>query len=236
MWADDEVKFYSPDGNESSVKFKTVVSEERDEASGKLVRVTRELKVTSRRLKTKTNRHVRRRRELPKFGACADSGPGPDHCTSVDCNVVDCNVVELDLGPNPKPAAAAAAAVDLLVVCQLCKEPGHWTLKCPKRSQGDGPRTMPGERRPKDEFAHFSVCINNVPPHMQDLDVLDLCPRSFRRHVVRSRDADAEALRAFVDFRNQEDADAAVTRLNGLLYGNMVLSVERAKPRKNKAS
>lgn len=218
-----------------SVKFKTVVTEERDEASGTLVRVTRELKVTSRRLKTKTNRHVRRRRELPKFGACADSGPGPDHCTSVDCNVVELNL-------NPTPAAAAAVegsneqTAPLLVVCQLCKEPGHWTLKCPKRSQGDGPRTMPGERRPRDEFAHFSVCINNVPPHMQDLDVLDLCPRSFRRHVVRSRDADAEALRAFVDFRNQEDADAAVARLNGLLYGNMVLSVERAKPRKNKAS
>jgi len=162
MWADDEVKTHVQQVRQ---EVRTQVTEELD-AEGRLVRVTRQVKLTRRPVRV--SRHVLQRRALPKFGAAER---GSDGCTTVDHTAVD-----LRLGLAPAAAASAAAPdlgpVPVLVVCQLCQEAGHWTLKCPKRLDAGrldaGPPRLRQERQGEGQGGRqgdkFSVCLGAPMP------------------------------------------------------------------------
>ncbi|KAI9225081.1 eukaryotic translation initiation factor 3 subunit G-domain-containing protein [Blastocladiella britannica] len=109
------------------------------------------------------------------------------------------------------------------------------------RGEGGGASDRPGHtpfggagaRRMDDSFP---IRIANLPEEMTDNDLQELT-RSFG-HVVRSYlakldDGTCKGF-AFVNFSTFESAEAAVKRLNGYGYANLIMTCEHSKPREKK--
>lgn len=232
MWADEAERDEEdvpplPLGSESEVNGVRTVVRFETTPEGQLLRITRKTKITRKR--ERVPKAALRRRTLSKFGDCAGQQPGPDFCT-----LTDHSEVTLDLTPKKQDQAAD---LTVHVVCRICGDPGHWTLKCPKpRETPDGAggdqevkEYVPPWRQAKPEKEKFSVKISNLPPTTSEQDISALCRLAFRCKVVLNSDGEAQV--AFGDFKTQELADACVARIHGARYGNMVLDVERARPK-----
>jgi len=112
---------------------KTIVEYHRDE-NGKPVKITRKVKVT--RKAVKENKHVLARRQWKKFGDCAGLPPGPEE----NITYVSVEKIVLDLSGRKKEEEGELfdkikGTKESIVVCRFCGGTGHWTLKCPKRSE-----------------------------------------------------------------------------------------------------
>lgn len=114
---------------------KTVVEYVTNEQGQKL-KVTRKIKSVSKPVRV--NKHVLARRKWSKFGDCTGLPPGPE----TNITYVSFEVINLDL--RPKKRGEEEKEEDSLqklkesasiVVCRNCGETGHWTLKCPKRTE-----------------------------------------------------------------------------------------------------
>ena len=83
------------------------------------------------------NRRVLERQQWKKFGDCAGLNAGPEP----NVTYTSIEVINLDLRPKKREEEKEESGLDKLsgstsiVVCRNCGETGHWTLKCPKRSQ-----------------------------------------------------------------------------------------------------
>lgn len=129
---------------------KTVVEYVTNEKGQKL-KVTRKIKSVSKPVRV--NKHVLSRRKWSKFGDCSGLPPGPE----TNITYVSFEVINLDL--RPKKRGEEEKEEDSLqklkesasiVVCRNCGETGHWTLKCPKRSEISpfGASKPPEEEKP----------------------------------------------------------------------------------------
>lgn len=105
---------------------------------GQRLKVTRKVKKVTKTVSI--NRHIVERRGWKKFGDCANAGPGPEYNVTIQSP----EVISLELrakNRDEEDETKEESALDKLqqgssiVVCSYCKEPGHFSLKCPKRSQ-----------------------------------------------------------------------------------------------------
>uniref|UniRef100_A0A6U3CLB1 Eukaryotic translation initiation factor 3 subunit G n=1 Tax=Lotharella globosa TaxID=91324 RepID=A0A6U3CLB1_9EUKA len=151
-----------------------------------------------------------------------------------------------------------------VVKCKFCGESGHWTLKCPKRKPGESTtRPTSGEIRPvgrgndgpggkyvpmhkrigavasktiKDRDYH-SLRVTNISEDATEDDLRDLfrrCGDITRVFLARDRQTGKSRGFAFVSYQRAEDAEHAIDMLNGYGYDNLILHVEKAKPREPK--
>jgi len=145
-----------PDGIRVSIEYYT-------NDKGQKVKVTRTLKATKKQVRV--SKTVAERRKWQKFGDCAQTGSGPGPEANVTYRSTE--VIRLDLRPRKREddqkddrerdrdrESSSVGGLDKLnpnaaiMVCRLCGETGHWTLKCPKRSsitphmQGDRDRDL----------------------------------------------------------------------------------------------
>jgi len=148
-----------------------------------------------------------------------------------------------------------------VVVCTFCGEQGHFSLRCPKRSliggnskpsedsgpgsRSSGPPGRPGRYVPihmrgdragmgfQREKEH-SLKVSNISEEATEDDLRDLFRRcGDTRSVYLARDKHTGRPRgfAYVRYAREEDAMKAIEMLDGYGYGNLILSVEKAKPR-----
>jgi translation initiation factor 3 subunit G len=95
-------------------------------AKGQKIQVTKKVKVTRRVVRT--SKGVAERRKWKKFGDVKGVGSGPEENVTYPSR----ETIKLDLGGQKE---APVESVKIKVVCSNCGEPGHWSLKCPKRNE-----------------------------------------------------------------------------------------------------
>lgn len=106
---------------------------------GQKMKITRRIKSVVKQVRV--NKNVSKRRQWAKFGDCAGVPPGPE----VNVTTPSYERIHLDLRPKKREDEKEESSLDKLsgsssiVVCRNCGETGHWTLKCPKRSQISAP-------------------------------------------------------------------------------------------------
>jgi len=94
------------------------------------VKVTRTVKMVKKL--TKINKNVIERRKWKKFGDCEGLPSGPEsNVTYKSTEIINMNLKPKKQGEEEHHAEEKDNVP--LVVCRLCGETGHWTLKCPKR-------------------------------------------------------------------------------------------------------
>ena len=103
---------------------------------GQKVRITRKMRTVRKQLQA--NKRVLERQQWRKFGDCEGLAPGPEP----NVTYTSIEVINLDLRPKKREEEKEESGLDKLagsqasiVVCRNCGETGHWTLKCPKRSE-----------------------------------------------------------------------------------------------------
>ena len=249
---------------------------------GMKVRITKKMRPVRRQVLV--NRRVLERQQWAKFGDCAGLQAGPEP----NVTYTSIEVINLDLRPKKREEEKEESGLDKLsgstsiVVCRNCGETGHWTLKCPKRSQikpygdhgtmddekagdggaggaggkdgGAGGKYVPmhmrggaaGASRPGDNGTgrglsqlddSCSLRVTNLSEECTEAD-LSLLFRRFghtsRIYLAKDRVTGVSRGFAFVSYTNRHDAQAAINKLNGHGYDNLILHVEWAKPREVK--
>ena len=103
---------------------------------GQKVKITRKMRTV--RKQVLMNKRVLERQQWPKFGDCAGVAAGPEP----NVTYTSIEVINLDLRPKKREEEKEESGLDKLagsqasiVVCRNCGETGHWTLKCPKRTE-----------------------------------------------------------------------------------------------------
>jgi len=160
------------------------------------------------------------------------------------------------------PLSAAKGAV-LMVCRTCGKKGDHWTSKCPYKDLASAADNMPptsdaapssgpskntylppgkrgGGERPGTEMRRRndenSVRVTNLSEDTREPDLLELF-RSFgpvtRVYVAIDQKTGVSRGFGFVNFVNKEDAEKAISKLNGYGYDNLILRVEWATPRPN---
>lgn len=160
------------------------------------------------------------------------------------------------------------------MVCSYCKEPGHFSLKCPKRTQlapresannntdtsiqqtttqqssttGGGAATtgkyIPAHLRNQQQSTTSDrrladepiLRITNLSEDATEADLHELL-RPFGRttRIFLGRDKLTGVSRgfAFVTFERRDDAENALSKLNGHGYDNLILHVEWAQAKRS---
>ena len=102
---------------------------------GQKIKITKKLKTMTKMVKV--NKNVLARQKWPKFGLCAGLPPGPEP----NVTYTSIEVINLDLRPKKREEEKEESSLDKLsttasvIICRNCGETGHWTLKCPKRTE-----------------------------------------------------------------------------------------------------
>jgi len=144
---------------------KTVTEVHTDE-QGRRVKMVRKFKTQKKVVKV--SKKVLERRKWKKFGDCAGLPAGPER----NITYPSAEVIKLDLAaPLKKEEEEDANPLkNMSLLCRFCGEKGHWTLKCPKRSQA-APRgftpdlsTMPESPREGAGAGATSAGGKYVPP------------------------------------------------------------------------
>lgn len=102
---------------------------------GKTTKTVR--KVKQQKKTVKVNKHVLERRKWAKFGDATGVPPGVENNITYYTH----ETIHLNLKPRKREDTQeeeeddpfAKLKNDSIVICRLCGETGHWTLKCPKR-------------------------------------------------------------------------------------------------------
>jgi len=123
---------------DKSTGVKTIV-EYATNVEGQRVKIVRRIKTTMKPITM--NKNVIIRRKWRKFGEARYAGDGPELNVTIPSN----ENLQLDLRPKKREEIEGQSKEDSafdkikgatsIVVCSYCKEPGHFSLKCPKRSQ-----------------------------------------------------------------------------------------------------
>jgi len=163
-WGDQDGEDAADDSNEKQGQIfitpvdkdgvKTITELSVDE-SGKTVKTVRKVKQITKVVKV--NKNVIERRKWAKFGDCFGLPPGDEKGITYTSH----EVINLQLKPRKRedeeeeeedPFAKLKGETSI-VVCRLCGETGHWTLKCPTR----------GTIVPKGQTAETAKEINKAP-------------------------------------------------------------------------
>jgi translation initiation factor 3 subunit G len=102
-------------------------------ADGKKVKVTRKFK--QKKVKKRVNVNALERRKWEKFGDCKGLPAGSEQNVTYE----SFETITLDMRPKKRDEQVDDDPMNKLdqsssiVVCRVCGETGHWTLKCPKR-------------------------------------------------------------------------------------------------------
>lgn len=150
-------------------------------------------------------------------------------------------------------------------------ETGHWTLKCPKRTQiqpfqsgGDSSAPAPAAAPASGQAAEAAgkyiplhlrnaadkkqglsslreaeptLRVTNLSEDVTEADLADLFRRfgqTTRIYLAKDRQTGLSRGFAFVNFISRSAAQAAIDKLNGHGYDNLILHVEWAKPREER--
>lgn len=117
-----------------STMIKTVTEDKRDD-QGRLVRVTR--KIRMKLVTEAVEPEVAARREWRKFGLAANDGPGPNISSTILGEPVYLKLA-LDQDFDKQEAAAQVPVVEAKSVkCRYCEGP-HWSVKCPYKDKFAG--------------------------------------------------------------------------------------------------
>jgi len=110
---------------------------------GQKIKVTRVLRLVKKTVTV--NKRVAERRGWAKFGDCLGKPPGPEDSITHKSH----EIIRLDLKPKLLEINGHEVDDDLelnlgnlegkTVICNYCKESGHWSMKCPKRAAIDIP-------------------------------------------------------------------------------------------------
>ena len=238
---------------------------------GKTVKITKRIKSTTKSVQV--NKNVLSRRKWAKFGECRNAPAGIEQNVTIQSN----ELITLDLTTKKeRTEQSEESALDKLkggssiVVCSYCKEPGHFSLKCPKRSQlaprdptkfgtdtgsGDtgvdssatagatGSRYVPmhmrnpgaagaGDKGRDNRTDEPTLRVTNLSEDVTEADLHELFRRfgrTSRIYLAKDRITNLSRGFAFVNFDNRSDAQAAIDKLNGHGYDNLILHVEWAK-------
>mmetsp|Transcript_25065 Transcript_25065/g.34930 ORF Transcript_25065/g.34930 Transcript_25065/m.34930 type:complete len:279 (-) Transcript_25065:92-928(-) len=150
--------------------------------------------------------------------------------------------------------------------CTNCGEVGHYSLKCPKRKIGAGPSAQPvgmsgrpsagggvepgkyvpihlrgGSKRSsfQNKDRDFSLRVSNIYEEATEQDLRDLfrsCGETSSVYLARDKKTGKSRGFAYVRYTREEDAERAIEMLDGYGYANLILSVEKAKPRENRTT
>lgn len=119
--------------DKDGIKTITELSVDEQGRTVKTVRKVKEIKQIQ-----KVNKNILQRRKWAKFGECADLPPGPESGATYPSH----EVFTLNLKPKKREdqkdeededPLMKLNQKDSIVVCRMCGETGHWTLKCPQR-------------------------------------------------------------------------------------------------------
>ena len=199
------------------------------------------------------------RRNLIKFGLCANNkqGPEPGITSTGDIVQLERPIRSTDDDAMKNDDAATLAAKSM-ISCRSCGERGHWTRQCP---YGESLITNLDivEQKPKSKVyvppsqrhntgganntTHTTqvVChktnirISNLDENATTEDIRHLFERFGqlkRVNVVTDRKSGDSRGFAYVDFYHETDAILAMEKLNGHHYGHQILDLQWAKPRK----
>ena len=271
-----------------STGLRTIVEYGTNEKGQKL-KVTKKMRPVKRVVLV--NKRVLERQQWRKFGDCEGLPAGPEP----NVTYTSIEVINLDLRPKKREEEKEESGLDKLsgstsiVVCRNCGETGHWTLKCPKRTQikpygeeeksssgmgpsdtsassaakgegtGAGGKYVPmhmrsggggsagGSSRPGDNGGggrglsqlddSCSLRVTNLSEECTEADLSALFRRfghTSRIYLAKDRVTGVSRGFAFVSYTNRHDAQAAISKLNGHGYDNLILHVEWAKPREAK--
>lgn len=249
---DKDMPVHTASDNNTGV---VTITEYRTDVNGKRWQVTRKVKKTIE--KVQVPRGVLERKQWRKFGKCAglERGVLEPNVTFASSEHVELELKARKREDEPLESYAnlshplsqlQLAAKVSVVTCQNCKKPGHWTLKCPLRANLPLPPPKPvpnesnlmrGSSAGPGGTGSFRAAANplhvsNFPEGTQVTDLRDLFGRFGR--IVRlflpcDKVTKLPRTKAFVTYERHEDAQEALTRLNGYGYGNMILIVEWEK-------
>jgi len=230
---------------------------------GERVKVIRTIKVIKKQIRV--NKNIAERRKWKKFGDCAGVGPGPEE----NVTITSTELMKLDLRPKKREEENKeedpVRITSNTLICRNCGQEGHFTLRCPKRSQlrpngekdlppseSSAPATqantpgkyIPMHRRGGDRQGtsyetreEATLRVTNLSEDTTDVDLSYLF-RTFgntsRIYLAKDRNTNKSRGFAFINFIHRADAQAAIDKLNGYGYDNLILQVEWAKPREDK--
>lgn len=116
---------------DSNTMIKTVTEEKRDD-QGRLVRVTR--KIRMKLVTEAVEPEVAARRAWKKFGLAANDGPGPNISSTILGEPVYLKLA-MDQDFDKQEVAAQVPVVEAKSVkCRYCEGP-HWSVKCPHKDK-----------------------------------------------------------------------------------------------------
>ncbi|GAB5362964.1 hypothetical protein AAMO2058_000843600 [Amorphochlora amoebiformis] len=246
---------------------KTVIEYKRG-TKGELIKMTSRVQVQKE--KKKVSKRAEERKGWKRFGKYKDRSDKEDMITffgepfSLEMKERATNYYVEGEDPLKKKLAEKKSVVK----CNFCGESGHWTLKCPKRKEGDGMRPAggapPGGPNPsaggpgssggryvpmhlrvgasakRDMYKNRdenSLRVTNISEDANEDDLRHLfrkCGQTTRVYLARDRHTQKSRGFAFVSYERKEDAELAIEMLNGYGYDNLILHVEKAKPREPK--
>jgi len=220
------------------------ITEFREDASGKKIKVVRRVKEVKKI--TKQNKYVLQRRRWKKFGDVAGVPPGPeDNVTymtheSITLNLKPRKREEAQDEENDDPLAKLGGK-DSIVVCRHCGETGHWTLKCPKRDtiipkgqtaetvaakdEGSSGKYVPvhlrggragGDARKEDRDDGTAIRVTNISADTTEDDLRDLFRRfGHTSRIYLAKDRNTHESRGFA-FINYTTREAAQKAIDKL--------------------
>lgn len=235
------------------------VTEERVNERGQKVRVTR--KIRMKLIRETVDADVAARKLWPKYGDSKQDPPGPNLATTVIGEPVFLRLSttrdhERDGGDQGQTTPAAEARS---ISCKYCQG-AHWSAKCPLRDSlaeeanrkereqiaavaANSTKYVPPSLRrdgvsPQDVLSSrpesYPVRLNNLADITTDFDLRQLCSHfGTVTRVYVAKDERSGKCRGFgfVNFAESESAQKCVCKLNGYMYGNMILKAELAENR-----
>eukprot|EP00467_Chlorarachnion_reptans_P005964 CAMPEP_0114522502 /NCGR_PEP_ID=MMETSP0109-20121206/20773_1 /TAXON_ID=29199 /ORGANISM="Chlorarachnion reptans, Strain CCCM449" /LENGTH=268 /DNA_ID=CAMNT_0001703717 /DNA_START=114 /DNA_END=920 /DNA_ORIENTATION=- len=85
--------------------------------------------------------------------------------------------------------------------------------------------------------SEYSLRVTNISEDANEEDLRDLfwrCGETERVYLARDRSTGKSRGFAFVSYKRKEDMELALEKLDGFAYDNLILHVEKAKPRERK--
>lgn len=153
------------------------------------------------------------------------------------------NPKELDLTDQDGEKKSDKKRSDQIIKCRNCQG-SHWTVECPLKHLGplqdevevtkqeeEIDKYVPPKRMDRLSEELPSIRIANLAEDTTEDDLRDLVdPFGHVARVFLAKFDDGRCKGfAFVNFRDPSSVDAAIAKLNGYGYANLILSCERSK-------
>lgn len=224
------------------------------------IRIVQKVKRTTRT--TLVPKRVMERRKLAKFGKCENYLPGPEVGVTSYGETVRLKLASESETEKPLDKEGSDTPNRSMIACRRCKQSGHWTMKCPYTDETLKTLNMINDSEKKDispdsekgkyvppwkriergdmdlvptAASKTNIRVSNLDEEATDDDLRNLFGKfgSLKRSkVITDRKTEKSRGFAYVDFEDEEDAQAAMGRLHRYAYGKQILELSWAKPRR----